>query len=329
MSWLDPIDDTDGDSAAQVSNLNQAQRDVLDALGARPDERPAFDPRLRHELRAALDDRLGSVAAALPDDETLWLSKHAISSVLGCEGKYLAEEELPFGWTTATARGVVSHKAIELSVHWRGEPAPGVLVDEALAVLINSNDGVSPYLGRLTEAERAELRSGATERVTMFVECFPPMEARWRPVTEARLRADLCNDRVVLRGKVDLTVGRADGVRAGKVLLDLKTGGFAPAHREDLRFYALLETLRLGTPPRSVASYYLDGGRLQVEAVSEAMLLAAVERTVGAAETILSLRTGDRAPVLKPGAPCRWCPALPTCSTGQGHLGDREDREGW
>ena len=71
----------------------------------------------------------------------------------------------------------------------------------------------------------------------------------------------------MLSGKVDLTVGRADGLRAGKVLVDLKTGGFSPSHREDLRFYALVETLRLGVPPRLLATYYLDGGRLQQEAV--------------------------------------------------------------
>ena len=32
--------------------LTPVQQDVLDALGASPAERPTFDPRLRHELRA-------------------------------------------------------------------------------------------------------------------------------------------------------------------------------------------------------------------------------------------------------------------------------------
>ena len=130
----------------------------------------------------------------------------------------------------------------------------------------------------------------------MFLECFPPLEARWRPVTESRLRADLCDDRVVLSGKVDLTVGRADGLRAGKVLLDLKTGGFAPRHRDDLRFYALIETLRIGVPPRLLASYYLDGGRLHDEAVTEDVLRSALERVVQGAEAIVAARApGPRA----------------------------------
>src|SRR5436853_474049 len=86
--------------------------------------------------------------------------------------------------------------------------------------------------------ERPEFDSEATERVSMFLECVPPLEARWRPVAESRLRADLNDDRIVLSGKVDLTVGRAEGVRAGKVLIDLKTGAFSPNHAHDLRFYA-------------------------------------------------------------------------------------------
>ena len=134
---------------------------------------------------------------------------------------------------------------------------------------------------------------------------------------------------MILAGKVDLTVGRSEGVRAGKVFLDMKTGGFAPAHRDDLRFYALLETLRLGTPPRIVASYYLDGGRLQVEAITEDVLRAAVERVVGAADAIVDLRFNGRVPVLKAGPPCNWCPALSTCATGRAHLDERLEQEGW
>ena len=67
-------------------------------------------------------------------------------------------------------------------------------------------------------------------------------------------------------------VSKPRGFPPGKVLLDLKTGGFGPAHRDDLRFYALVETLRLGVPPRLLATYYLDAARLQQEAVTEELL---------------------------------------------------------
>jgi hypothetical protein len=266
---------------------------------------------------------------AIPAGESLWVSKHDLNAVHGCEGLYLAQKAEPFAWTVASAVGSVAHKAIELSVHWRGELVPGQLVDDAMARLIAGSDGLGEFLGGLREAERADLRSGAVERTTMFLECFPPLEARWRPVTESRLRADLCGDRIVLRGKVDLTVGQPEGLRAGKVLLDLKTGSFSPSHREDLRFYALLETLRLGTPPRLLASYYLDGGRLQPEAVTEDLLRSALARVVAGVEALLELRRDDRVAVLRPGPPCRWCPVRADCADGGAWLAARADEEGW
>jgi hypothetical protein len=310
-------------------DLTPAQREILEALGARPHERPQFDPRLRDHLRGELEERLAPSVAALPAGATLNVSKHALGTVHGCEGLFLHNEEEPFEWTTATATGTVAHKAIELSVNWRGDAAPGELVDEGIGRLIAGTDGIGDYLGGLGEGERADLRSGAVERTTMFLECFPPLEARWRPVTESRLRADLCADRVILRGKVDLTVGRAEGTRAGKVLLDLKTGGFAPNHREDLRFYALLETLRLGTPPRLLATYYLDQGRLQQEVVGEALLASALERVVGGVEALVDLLHSGRPPVLRPGPPCRWCAIRLDCETGQEWLAAKVDEEGW
>jgi hypothetical protein len=307
---------------------NPAQAEVLAVLGARPHERPAFDPRLRTELRQGLERRLAPVAERVPDGQTLWVSKHLLSSVHGCEGLFLAQDEEEFAWTPQTARGTVAHKAIELSVSWRGDPSAGELVDESIARLIAGNDRIGDYLGGLGEGERAELHGEASERVNMFLECFPRLEPRWRPVAESRLRADLNDDKIVLSGKVDLTVGRAEGVRAGKVLIDLKTGSFAPSHREDLRFYALIETLRLGVPPRLLASYYLDGGRLQEEVVSEDTLAVAFERVVAGADAAVALRHERREPVLRPGAPCRWCPKRSECDVGQHYLEARAEEDG-
>jgi PD-(D/E)XK nuclease superfamily len=318
------VEEGDG-HGAPASRPNPAQAEVLAALGAPPHERPEFDPGLRTELRAELEDRLAPAAGRLPDGETLWVSKHLLSSVHGCEGFFLAREAEEFAWTTQTARGTVSHKAIELSVSWRGDPSAGELVEEAMARLIASDDRISAYLGGLREGERAELVGEATERANMFLECFPRLEPRWRPVAESRLRADLNGDRIVLSGKVDLTVGRADGLRAGKVLVDLKTGGFSPSHREDLRFYALVETLRLGVPPRVLGTYYLDGGRLQQEPVSEALLRGALERVVDGVEAAVALLHEGREARLKAGPPCRWCPQRHTCEVGRRYLEHEDD----
>ena len=174
---------------------------MLEVLGARPHERPEFDPRLRDELRAELEDRLAPVADRLPEGETLWVSKHLLSSVHGCEGLFLAQEAEDFAWSPRRRAAPCRHKAIELSVSWRGDPSAGELVDEAIARLIAGDDRIGDYLGGLGEGERAELHGEAVERVEQFLECFPPLEARWRPVAESRLRADLAGDRIVLAAR--------------------------------------------------------------------------------------------------------------------------------
>ncbi len=312
--------------------LNPAQAEVLDLLRVPPEERPSFDAGLRHELRAELDHRL----RPLTDDLTalghhtakaLFVNKHTLARVHGCETGYLAgEEEGWTGWSVPSARGTVAHKAIELALNWQGNPPPGTLVDEAIARLTDGDAGMGDWLGTLGAAERAELRSDAVDRVAKFRECFPPLKAAWTPVPESRLRAEALGGTVILSGKVDLTLGKAEGTTAGKVLIDLKSGGANATHLDDLRFYALLETLRLGVPPRMVASYYLESGTLRPEAVTEGVLDAALARAADAVQKVVALRTAQRIPNLVAGPACRWCVALEGCETGRSHLdGDGQD----
>jgi len=305
----------------QIQELNPAQREVLDLLGAGPGERPQFDAVLRHELRTAIDNGLADTAARVVGDDQIWVSKHLLGQVLGCERKYAAEENEPFEWTVPIARGSVAHKAIELSIHRKGTPTPLELIDDALASLAEGTDGLADFLQTCGEVSTAELRAEANDRVTKFMESFPPLNTRWWPVTESRLRLEV-HDRFVFSGKVDLSLGKAHGNTAGKVLIDLKTGGYSPLHREDLRFYALLEAIRIGTPPRLLATYYLDSGTIHPEEVTEGVLQAAVKRIIAGVGRIIELRNGDREPATAPGPLCRFCPALDDCDTGQQHLAD-------
>ena len=81
---------------------------------------------------------------------------------------------------------------------------------------------------------------------------------------------------IVLGTRSDLTLGTADQ----KVIIDVKSGGLHTSHREDLRFYALVEALRSGMAPRRLATYSLAAARADVEDVSEGVLQAAVRRVV-------------------------------------------------
>ena len=314
---------------ATPPELTPAQRRTLADLGTGGGDRPIFPPGLRERLRAQLEHELVDVLGDLGPDEYLTLSKHLLSQVHGCEVRFLTELDAPFVPSVPIVRGTVAHKAIELGIHWRREPIPLELVDEAIARLTESDLWLAEFLQGCSEAEMAELRSSAGDRVSKFFECFPRLKPVWRPVTESSQYVELLDARVVLRGKVDLTLGTATaseaGNHAGKVVIDLKTGAPNPRHRDDLRFYALLDTLRLGVPPRLVASFYLDLGEAQTEAVTEGILEATAARTVDGAKRMAALRTGAVEPVYRPSYGCRWCPALADCDTGRRWLVDETD----
>ena len=307
-----------------MSDLSPVQQDVLDQLGASMSARPEFPEELRYELRGELEKAIGGHVHRLGDDDRIFANKHAIASALGCEAKYLAESEFP-GWSVPLARGSVVHKAIELSINWRGAQLPADIVDEALASLEHNERSIGEFVQQLPESDRAQLRSDAIALLTAFSECWPPLKREWRPVTESQVRLELFDARVVLQGKIDLTLGRATGRRAGKVLVDLKSGTSRPHHLDDLRFYALIETVRLGVPPRLLASYYLDQGLFHTENVTEDMLFSAVGRVANGVGRMIELHLGEREPRLHVGPQCRWCRAIETCETGQRHLREFDD----
>ncbi|MDH3683802.1 MAG: PD-(D/E)XK nuclease family protein [Acidimicrobiia bacterium] len=307
--------------------LNPAQQQVTDDLGAKREERPSFRDDLREHLRHEIEETIGPVLtdiAELP----MFVSKHDLSTLHSCEARYVAERNIDFAWTVPMARGSVAHKAIELLVTWRGEPVPLELVDEAMARLVASERGVGVFIHSLTEAERAELAGRANDFVATFLDTFPPLNRRWVPVAESRVRAELCEDQLALQGRVDLSLGRPDGNVAGKVLIDFKTGRPSVAHIEDLRFYALLETLKVGVPPRLLVNYYLEAGEPRREEVTEDLLWSAAKRLVDAVGKLIELdaRT-PRSPTTSPGPACRWCPAAGTCDDGRRYLARADEAD--
>ena len=306
------------------SELSPVQQEVVDQIGARRETWPEFPPELRGELRGELEKGISEHVAKLGPDRQIWANKHAIATVLGCEKKFLADREFP-GWSVPLARGSVVHKAIEFSINWPTTPVPADLVDEATASLEFGEQNISTFLQEMGEADRAELRSLAVDRVSQFDECWPRLKKQWRPVTEQKVRLDLFDGKVTLQDKIDLTLGRAEGMKAGKVLVDLKSGKFQPAHMHDLRYYALIEAIRIGIPPRRIASYYLEQGRFHPEDVTEEMLFSAAGRAVAAINRMIELELDASNPTVVPNPACRWCSALDSCEPGQVSLREFDD----
>ena len=305
--------------------LSPAQQEVVDQIGAKRETWPEFPAELRVQLKEFVREGIADHVARLPSDHKgIWANKHAVASVHGCEKRYLADREFP-GWSVPLARGTVVHKAIEFSINWQGTPIPADLVDESMASLEFGEQNIADFLKELSDADRAQLRSDAVDLVSKFDECWPDLKKQWRPVTESKVRMEFFEGKVVVQGKIDLTLGRAEGLRAGKVLIDLKSGKVQPYHLDDLRFYAVIEAVRIGVPPRRIASYYLDEGRFVADDVTENMLFSAAERIVRGINRMIELEVDSPEPRIATGPACRWCRALDSCEPGQVSLREFDD----
>lgn len=309
--------------------MNPVQTENLERLRPPPDERPSYRSTLRMDVRHLLERELVTVVdrsrEADPGANGLFVGKRHLAAVHGCEVRFLAEEERPFEWSVPLARGSVSHKAIELSMHLHGQRDPAELVDDAIARIIDRENRLGDWLAGCDEATVAELRGECIALTAGFLDTFPPLRRGWRPATEVPKRMEMCNDGLTLAGRFDLTLGGPNDTTAGRVIIDIKTGGFAPEHREDLRFYALLETLQTGVPPLLVATHYVESGRLQVEMVDEDLVWAAAHRTIDGVERLAALRTAPTVAITKPGPACRWCPVSDTCEDGQRWMEQDQD----
>jgi hypothetical protein len=295
--------------------LTPLQNKTLGLLRRAPDP-VVFDEAFIAGLRRDVDEAFAGFHERL-GTTTIFISKHKVASVLGCEVQHLLPDD--FTWSPAVAGGQVAHRAIQLGINWRGDPVPADLVEEAMVRLADDDSSLGDWIERLDEGDRADLTGFAVDKVIKFQECFPPLDRRAAPTTESSVRWP--NDGpIVLSGKVDLSIGRPAGAESRKVLIDLKTGWVVAKHREDLRFYALVETLRSGVPPRKLASFYLDAGEPVVEDVNERTLLTASRRMLDAVHAEIELQVEGREPVKRPGTSCKWCPVSADCSEGQAFL---------
>lgn len=286
-----------------ASVLTPAQQQTLDLLRRDDDSPIVFDRAFVEELQADATAAIAELADRLGDGQ-LAVNKFNVGEVLTCEGHFM--EPGAFAWSPAIACGKLAHRAIELQLNWRGEPTPVELVDDALARLADDGSSIGDWIAGLTDGDEADLRSRAVARVTQFVECFPPLRHAWHPVTEAQVRWPI-DGAILLRAKADIIIGRAVGDESRKVLIDLKSGLISERHRDDLRFYALVETLARGVPPRLVASFSLEAGQAVVEPVSEGLLRSSLRRTLDAIERMIELSVEGRPPHPMPSARCFRC----------------------
>ena len=212
------------------------------------------------------------------------------------------------------------NKAVELGLNLPSDPAPLTLVDGAIERLRESDRSLGEWLPsrpiprRGRAAQRGQRPRGQVPRVLAA-----PQEVgdRW---PRARSAPDLCGDKVRLSGRVDLTVGHAQGTTAGKVLIDLKTGMFSPAQSTTCASTPLVETPAASARRPACHTHHLTRAASSPRS-SPRDVLAAVDRTAeGVARPSSSTPTGGE-PVARTGPVCRWCPPA-TCAPGHQFLAD-------
>lgn len=300
--------------------LTDPQRRTLDRLIGTA-ERPVFAA----DLRQRLVDRIEGAARELELREPLWLGKEALNQLARCEGRFAARlegEDPPFEHSVHTAAGVLVHKAIEVDVGSRDGLEPHAIAVTAAERLAEREERFAEYWRGRTAPEQDELLMEVVRKVTLFQGSFPPLRELRRemaPVTELPVKAQLLGGDLTLSGKIDLVLGvpdRLEPSRATRLAVDLKTGGAWPEYAEDMRFYALLMTLRFGVPPYRVASLFLDSGEWQAEEVAEETLFHTADRVVAAARSAGAL-LGGREATLTPGSWCGWCPRVLVCPSAE------------
>ena len=158
------------------------------------------------------------------------------------------------------------------------------MADAMAALSVDDRQGeMVSWIERLPGAELAELRAEVERQADGLVRRWPRLNPAWLPRTQEALRVGLADGAVELSARVDLAVGKPAQPRASVAIVEVKSGARRIEHRADLHFYALIEALRNPAPPFVVATYYTRTGELDVDPVTEELLVAAGRRTAAPA----------------------------------------------
>jgi len=298
---------------------------LLERLRGQGRARPAVDPGLAGGLRDWLEDGLAGVTDDLAvDGGSVRVTKEALTGVLMCEAHLVARRSSPRNVTLELVRGSL------VDALFRQWVTTGRLDDpwsDALgAVRVDGDSDIIGFLDAMTPDSRGDLAREVAEHAGGVVARWPVPSPSWLPRTQERLVVPLVGGRVVLSGVVDLAFGGPAGERASVCVVEIKSGRRRIEHRGDLHFYALLETLRSGAPPFRIATYYTRTGELDVEAVTDDVLVGALQRVLAGTGRLCRLAAGSE-PARTANGLCAWCTALPGCEPGQERAGTDVPRQ--
>jgi len=316
---------TGGVTAAGQARGMPSPLDLFVRLRGSDRPRPVVDPGLAGGLREWLEDSLAAPAGSIDHAAApVRVTKDALSQVLVCEAHLVANRAAPRRPTFELITGTL------VDVLFRQWVTAGKIDDpfeDALSALASAGDGeADDFLRALAGADRKRLEQEVVRQVGLFKAhwAMPPAGA-WLPRTQDAIGVPICGGRIMLSGVVDLILGMPAKAHASTCVVEVKSGRRRLEHRADLHFYSLLETLRSGAPPFCAATYYAGRGDLDVEPVSEELLVASLERVITGTERLCRLAAGQP-PVARPNPLCAWCEGLAGCEAGQRSTGTKVAR---
>ncbi|HEX3980796.1 MAG TPA: hypothetical protein VHW93_06215, partial [Acidimicrobiales bacterium] len=308
-----------------------AGHDLLERVRNPGRPRPDADPELARRLRAGLEaglvppapDRTGTAAVVgagqgregMRTGTPLVVTKDRLTRVLACEAHYVATEFGERPLSVALACGAIVDVLFRqlVTVGTIGDPMADGLA--ALAVDDHQRDLVS-WVGRLRPDERDELRAEVERQAEGLRRRWPVLDPGWLPRTQVAMRVPLARGAVELSARADLVIGPPAGDVASVAVIEVKSGYRRIEHRADLHFYALIEALRSPAPPFVVATYYTRTGELDVDPVTEDLLMGAARRTLSGTQRLAGLSLGAE-PSRTASVLCGRCTLLPECGEGQ------------
>ena len=252
-----------------------AGADVLASLRGDAGRRPLVDPGLSGGLRDWLEDGLCSLS--IGPQKPLIVNKQALRDAQA--GKPSQRGARPQPITDSLALGAL------MDVLFRQVVTTGYIEDpmrdgiDALRVDPRRSE-VIDFVHGLTGRELREFEDELETQSEILLSKWPRLSPSWLPRTQERIAVPLAGGDVVLVGVIDLAVGAPSAGRASVGLIEVKSGRARIDDREDLRFYALLETLRSGAAPFRVATFYTRTGQVDAEDVDDELLTSSVRRVL-------------------------------------------------
>ncbi len=282
------------------------------------DRAPHSDPTMSRRIRDRLDEALES---HIPPDRgraPVVVTKDRLTQVLTCEAHHVASQFGERRPSQAMACGALIDSLFRQLVATGRIDDP--LADGLATLTLDDHQrALVDWIERLPTPQRSELTMEVERQARGLVARWPALSPGWLPRTQESIKASLAGGGVLLgpRRLGHRPSGCGPHVGGNRRAQVGKATGRAPGRSALLRPH---QALRSPAPPFMVATYYSRTGELDVEPVSEDLLVAAARRTIAGAEALHRLATGAEAQ-RTPNPLCGWCDALPTCEPGQDRTG--------